>query len=102
MTVDLEAMIARIVDERLAAREADDWVPHTKWPVQSVRVACALARAGEIDAHRAGRLWLARRSEIDRWVRSQPRTVSVPTSKASNDYNPVAMIKAGARGKRSA
>lgn len=99
--MSLEALIREIVREELSKSTVDEWVPHTRWPVQSARVACALARSGEIDARRAGRLWLARRSEIDRWVESHRAKSPAPSAtKASNDYDPEASTRGAADRRR--
>jgi hypothetical protein len=72
----LDDVIREIVrDELEASRSAPDpeeWLPHTRWPVKSARVACQLARSGAIPARRAGKLWLARRRDLDAWVSAQP------------------------------
>jgi hypothetical protein len=68
--VNFDDRIREIVREELAAQRADEWIPHTEWPTPSGRVACQLARSGEIDARRQGRTWYARRSELDRWIES--------------------------------
>jgi len=104
----LDDAIRRIVREELDARakepDASEWLPHTKWPVKSPRVACALARSGAIPAHRSGRTWIARRADIDAWVLAQP--VATPpeleTSEPSNDFEPIEASRRAAMRMRSA
>lgn len=56
--------------ETLHRSDPDEWIPHTRWPVKSRRVACELARSGRLAARRKGKLWLARRRDLDAWVAS--------------------------------
>lgn len=107
MSTAIEALIREIVPllrgivrEELAALTPDEWIPHTKWPVQSARVACQLARSGQIQAHPHGKLWLARRSEIDRWVQSSAPSIPPARTKPSNDYDASATMDALARRRR--
>lgn len=84
------ALLRELADELEQTAAPTDWVPHTAWPVKSVRVACELARSGTIPARRAGKLWLARRADLDAWVERQK---TAPAPKPSNDQeDPIAMM----------
>src|SRR5687767_13687495 len=59
----IDALVRERVAEALATRErpdADDMVPHARWPFPSRREACEAAAAGKIDgARKVGRCWYA-------------------------------------------
>lgn len=72
----LTQVVRELVREELFAMhkaDPDEWIPHTEWPVKSRRVACELARAGSVKATRKGKLWLARRKDLDAWVAASKR-----------------------------
>lgn len=105
LSTRLAAAIAEVVREvvreeiaAVAKADPDEWIPHTKWPVTSRRVACELARRGEIPAKRAGKLWLARRRDLDAFVLRQiDAVVSKPPAEVV-DFD--AMRRAMGRRKR--
>lgn len=97
-------VVREVVKEELAAlhrADPDEWVPHTAWPVKSRRVACELARAAKIPAKRSGKLWLARRRDIDAYIAAQPEAAAKPAANDAIDDLAGAMVRA-ARSRRTA
>lgn len=83
----LTRAIEALVDERVAAKLADviahdpdEFLEHSRWPV-SRRRACELARSGAIPAKRHGRVWLARRRDIDAWASAGESCRRIPSRK---------------------
>jgi hypothetical protein len=71
----------------LAANEGDDgdpWIDHRGWPFGSRRANLKIARSGGLDVRRSGRLYLARRSEIDRFVDALRVECPAPAPAAAN------------------
>jgi hypothetical protein len=65
----IEAVAERVA-ERLGKQAPDDWVDaHTSGI--GVRTFRKAAKAGAFQVSHIGRKWVARRSDVDRWVASQ-------------------------------
>ena len=81
-------------------READDWVPHTRWPCVSARAARELARSGQLEGVRCigkgrGRIFSVRRSVLDAWVESHPLVGAAEEDVAEPDEFDREMLKRG-------
>jgi hypothetical protein len=80
-----DAIRAAVREELAAAKSADpdDWIPHPAWPMKSRRVACELARSGAIpNARRSGKVWIARRRDLEAYLAKQPGAATPPAPTA--------------------
>jgi hypothetical protein len=69
----LARLLARLMRAELAAAgeaDPDPWVPHPRWPFGGRKTNLRIACSGALAACHVGRLYLARRSEIDRYVQA--------------------------------
>ena len=76
----LARLIARHVVDELRAGSSPDWVDQASSPL-GARKHCAAIRSGKLPGARVGRRWLARREDVDRYIREphprKPRKASL-------------------------
>lgn len=87
----LARLLAPFVAAELRRIPSDDWVDQTTSPLDRKR-HCKLAKAQAFPAHKEGRRWLARRSDIDAYIEacgsdSTPaaRPLAIPATRPAND-----------------
>jgi hypothetical protein len=83
----LARFLAPMVREELqATTDVDPWVPHPRWQLPN-----PTRHASKIDdARKVGRVWLCRRSALDKYIEAQPRRAT-PTP--ANDAEPSELQK---------
>ena len=99
---EIDDLIRRLVRDEVRAAllqrerpDADDMVPHARWPFPSRREACEAAAAGKIDgARKVGRCWYASKRALAAYLEAN----AAPAPCASADV--VSIVDAAARRRR--
>lgn len=85
----IRAMVREIVREEVSALvstpDPAELIPHDKWPCSSRRRACELARAGRINAELRGRIWYARRGDLDAYMAPEKRPAKADADPSFDD-----------------